>query len=129
MNKIDLMKFRNQIQSQVVTKFSVKRNVINLNTHNSWLHESIKCRIAYELQKLGKHYITEVDVKKINQRQNKIDILNLDDAQGIEVMVSETEDQLVRKVAKCPDCIEIVGVTKWEDLFNGRYKVIKQRLI
>ena len=129
MNQNDLRVFRNDIKRKVITHVSVKENVVLLDSGNSWQHEQIKTRICYELQKLGKKYITECPVPKIGGSKNKIDILILDDAQGIEIMVSETEEQLTRKVSKCPDCIEIIGVRNWTDVFDETYKVIKPRLL
>ena len=50
----------------------------------------------------------------------------LDDAQAIEVMVSETEEQLKYKSQKYPDCLEVIGVRDWEDAFTGKYSLIKR---
>ena len=62
MNQQDLARYRNDIISYVKI-YPVKRNVINLNTHNSVEHEMIKSRICYELQKQVKHYVTEARMK------------------------------------------------------------------
>lgn len=128
MNKENLFKLRNEIQSKVVHRLGVKRNVINLNTHNSWQHELIKCRICFEIKKQGKHFITEAPMGS-DRGRGICDILNLDDAQAIEIRVSETEDQLKHKIRKYPDYIEVVSVKDWESLFNGNYQVVKQKLI
>jgi len=130
MNQQEKMKFRYEIQSRVIKRLAIKRNVVNLNTHNTWQHEQIKCRIAYELQKLSKEYFTEAPVgTNFGRETNKIDVLCLDDAQAIEIRVSETEDELKWKSRKIPDCLEVISVTDWSDLFEGRYKVIKPRLL
>ncbi len=129
MNQENLHKYRNKIEIAVVKRLSIKRNVVNLNTHNSWQHEMIKTRICYELQKLGKHFITEAPLSFKGREGTKADILVLDDAQAIEVMVSETEQQLQYKSSKYPACLEVIGVRDWEDAFVGKYLLIKRGII
>jgi len=129
MNQQELNYFRNSIQRKVIRKLTVKRNVINLNTHNSWKHEMIKCRIAYELQKLNKQFITEAPISSNKHQSNIVDVLNLDDAQAIEILVSETEQELEWKMRNVPDCLEVVAVKDWNDLFDGHYKIIKHSLL
>ena len=124
MNKLDLFKFRNQIASYVKS-FHVKRNVINLNVHNSWQHELVKTRICYHLKKEGKHFITEVPLQSNMKKDCYADILVLDTAQIIEVMVSETLEQVKFKTRKYPKNLEILAVNDWSDYFEGRYEVIR----
>ncbi len=125
MNQQDLARYRNDIISYVKI-YPVKRNVINLNTHNSWLHESIKCRVCYELQKQGKHYVTEARMNS-TKRNCIADILILDTAEVIEILVSETQEEVKEKVIKYPKGLDILSVTDAEQYFNGNYKVVREK--
>ena len=125
MNQEQLGKLRNDVLRHCIRHLSYKRNVINLNTGNTVQHEQIKFRICYELQKQGIHYITEA------RMGNKAiaDILVLDKSQIIEILVSESEDEVKYKVRKYPEGIEIVSVRSWEEYETGHYKIVKQKLI
>lgn len=127
MNQEELLKFRNDC-SRYVSFASLKRNVINLNVHNSLQHELIKFRICYELRKQEKEFITEAHLKG-DSHGNKgiVDILVLDTAQIIEIMVSEKLNNLEWKSRKYPDFFEIIAVKNWQEYFNENYKVIKER--
>src|SRR3990167_2407302 len=79
MNHQELMKFRNDVM-RFVEFNRRKRNCVNLNTHNSWQHEFLKCKICYDLQKCGKQYITEAPLSKNGIKTCQADILVLDNA-------------------------------------------------
>ena len=57
-----------------------------------------------------------------------VDILVLDTAQLLEIMVSEKLNQLEWKARKYPDFFEVIGVKDWKDYFEGNYILIKERL-
>ncbi len=129
MNQADKMRYRNEIISYV-KMYPVKRNIINLNTHNSVEHEMIKSRICFELKKQNVHFVTEAKmIADKNKGLGIADILVLDTAQVIEILVSETEQEARVKVAKYPEILEVVSVTDAESYFNGNYKIIKSKLI
>ncbi len=119
--------FRNQVASQVKT-YHCKRNVINLNTHNSWKHELIKCRICYLLKQQNMQFFTEVPLRR-NKHNAIADILVLDTAEVIEIMVSETLKALRKKTEKYPNCLEILGVKSADEYFEGKYKLIRAKEI
>lgn len=127
MNQEALMRYRNEIASYVKS-FHIKRNVINLNVHNSPEHEMIKSRICYELKKENKHFFTEVPLRSRYKKEIYADILVLDTAQIIEVMVSETLEQVRYKTDKYPTKFTIIAVTDWEQVFNGSYTLIREGL-
>ena len=120
-----IARYRNDIISYVKI-YPVKRNVINLNTHNSVEHEMTKARICYELQKQGKHYVTEARMNS-TKRNCIADILILDTAEIIEILVSETEDEVKEKVEKYPKGLDILSVTDWQDYFEGKHKVVREK--
>ena len=125
MNQQELQKQRNDASS-FVKNYHTKRNVIYLNTHNSIQHELTKTRICYELQRQGKHFITEA---KLDYGKKGIaDILILDTREIIEVMVSETRDQVEYKTKKYPTKYTIIAVNGWEDYFNGNYELIRSEV-
>ena len=124
MNKLDLFKYRNNIASYVKS-FHTKRNVVNLNIHNSVQHEMIKARICYLLKAEGKEFFTEVPLQASARKECKADILVLDEGRIIEVMVSETLEQVQHKTLKYPKFLEIIAVTDWSDLVEGSYKLIR----
>ena len=126
MNQQLIQEKRNNIR-RLVRSATIKPNVVYFNTHNSWTHERIKAKICYHLQSLGKHYITEAPFGV--EETGIADILNLDDAQIIEILYSETLKQCEWKARKFPDCIEVVAVKKARDYIEGNYKVIKMELI
>ena len=125
LNKNGLLEFRNNIKARLVRTLGVKENIVIFNTHNSWQHELIKARICFELQKQGKRYITELKMGG----KGIADIVVLDDARIIEILVSETLEQAEYKVRKYPSCVEVVAVRSHEEYFNDEYKLIKDRMI
>src|SRR3990167_7367651 len=122
MNKLNLQKFRNDVM-RFVDSNGRKRDCVNLNTHNSLLHELIKFRMCFELQKRGIQYISEA---KFTNQRGITDILILDFAQAVEIMVSETKEQLEYKVKKYPSELEVIAVKDWESFFNNDYQAIKR---
>ena len=128
MNKLELFKYRNDVARQV-RSFHIKRNVINLNVHNSWRHEEIKSRICYLLKQQNKHFYTEVPMLSNYGKDLYADILVLDDGVIIEVMVSETLEKVRYKTEKYPTNLEIVAVNDWEDYFNGSFKLIRRKYL
>ena len=128
MNKLELWKFRNEVASQVKS-FHIKRNVINLNTHNSWRHEEIKSRICYLLKQQDKHFYTEVPMMSNYGKNLYADILVLDDGMIIEIMVSETLEQVKHKTQKYPRYLDIIAVTDWSEYFEGKYTLIRGKEI
>ena len=127
MNKLDLQKYRNQVR-QLVQGLYIKVNTVNINPSNSIEHEIIKLKICYFLQKEGKQYITEAKVYRTNQATGRADIIVLDDRQIIEIMVSESLDELKFKIRKYPN-IEIIAVRSFEEYKSDAYHIIKQELI
>ena len=122
MNKLNMQKFRNDV-ARCIDFNGRKRDCVNLNTHNSLLHELIKFRICFELQKRGIQYISEA---KFTSQRGITDILILDFAQALEIMVSETKEQLEYKVKKYPSELEIIAVKDWEEYFSENYEVVKR---
>ena len=120
MNKINLIRKRNRIFQ--LCKIGTKRNCVRLNTHNSILHEAIKSTICYEIQKEGKEYVTEAEFMN---KKGIADILILDDAQVIEILVSETLKAVQKKILKYPEELEVVTTTSFKEYKEGNYKVIR----
>ncbi len=57
------------------------------------------------------------------------DILILDDGMIIEVMVSETLEQVKYKTQKYPRNLDIIAVTDWSEYFEGKYTLIRVKEI
>jgi len=122
MNKQQKQAFRNQV-SQFVEVSNRKINVIRLNIHNTYQHEFLKFRVCFQLQKAGEHYITEA---KLKENKGIPDIINLDRAQIIEIMVSEKPETIKQKTKKYPKNFEIIAVNSFDDYIDGNYKIINQ---
>jgi len=122
------MKFRNDVM-RFVEFNRRKRNCVNLNTHNSWQHEFLKCKICYDLQKCGKQYITEAPLSKNGIKTCQADILVLDNATCFEIMVSETIESLRYKCQKFPNELKIYGVRSWEDYVSERFEIINNQYL
>ncbi len=127
MNTLELMTYRNHVASYVKS-FHIKRNVINLNVHSSWEHELIKCRICYLLKSKGQHFFTEVPLRS-GKHNAQADILILDTAQIIEILVSETLQQVKKKIEHYPTFLEILAVEDSEAFFEGKEKLIREKVI
>ncbi len=124
MNQDQLNRYRNNIISYVKC-YPVKRNIVNLNTHNSVEHEQIKFRICYELKKQNIHFVTEA--KMHDGKKGIADILILDKGEVIEICVSETLDEVKEKTEKYPKMVDIISVTDSEQYFEGTYKLIREK--
>ena len=97
MNIIEKARFRND----VIRRFLItgqKRNVINLNAHNTFLHEFTKFKICFRLKRDNKEFITEASLIG----GGIADIIVLDECKIIEVLVSETELKFKEKIKKYP---------------------------
>lgn len=128
MNKLELLKYRNDVARQVKS-FHIKRNVVNLNTHNSWQHEMIKSRICYLLKQQDKHFYTEVPMISNYGKNLYADILILDDGMIIEIMVSETLEEVKHKTEKYPRNLDIIAIRDWSEYFEGTYSLIRTKEI
>ena len=124
-NKLELFKYRNQVASYV-RGYHFRRNVVNLNVHNSWQHEMTKTRICYLLKAEGKEFITEVPLLS-KSKTYYADILVLDTAQVIEICVSETLEQVTHKTSKYPKMLEIIAIRDHTEYVNGTYKLIRNK--
>lgn len=125
-NKLDLFKYRNQIASYVKS-YHIKHNAVNLNVHNSIEHERIKFEICYRLKSEGQHFITEAPMSGSANKKIIADLVILDTGQIVEILVSETLEQVKKKVEKYPRMLEIVAVTDSEQYFSGNYKLIREK--
>ena len=123
MNQLELQSYRNKIASLCIS-FHTKQNVVYFNTHNSVQHEMLKARLCFELQKTGVRYITEAPLNG-RKGEGKADILVLDTAEVIEILVSEKVNEVEHKTMKYPEELTILAVSNWEDYFNGSYTTIR----
>jgi len=73
-----------------------KKNVINLNTHNSLLHEIIKTPICFNLKKRGHTFSTETEIKFRDQKRIA-DVIDWNDRTIIEIQHTEPEDSIRKK--------------------------------
>jgi|TARA_Y100000310_G_scaffold344207_1_gene455725 hypothetical protein len=73
-------------------------------------------------------FFTEVPLRR-NKHNAIADILVLDTAEVIEIMVSETLKALRKKTEKYPNCLEILGVKSADEYFEGKYKLIRAKEI
>ena len=74
------------------------KNAIFLNPSNNLKHEEAKFTICYELQSNGISFITEaVKNKKIDGKEKRVDIINLNTADEIEIINKHETDFEVQK--------------------------------
>ena len=85
---------------------TIKRNTIRLNVGNTYEHELKKFEICWDLQRQGKHYITEAETED----GIRADIVNLDDGICIELVKSESKASIKAKMAKYPLPIEVIKI-------------------
>ena len=85
----------------------------------------VKARLCFELQKTGVKYITEAPLNG-RKGEGKADILILDTAEVIEILVSEKINEAEHKTIKYPEELSILAVSDWEAYFNGSYKNIRK---
>lgn len=119
MNKVNIIKHRNRIFQ--LLKFGTKRNCVRYNINNSDTHEIIKALICLEIQKRGQEYVSEAEFKK-----GRADILILDTSQAIEILHSETIQQVTKKVKKYPGELEVVATTSFKEWKEDNYKIIER---
>jgi len=88
------------------TMRSTKSNCVRLAAGNTEAHERMKFNICWQLTKERKEYMTEVYFKN----GKRADIVVLDDLKVIEVLGTETADQVLEKVKGYPGDFEFVYV-------------------
>ena len=73
-------------------------NAVRFNTGNSWNHERMKAELCYTLQKHGRTYLTEPQLRT----GGRPDILVMDTEPPVayEIMVSESDKSINEKEAK-----------------------------
>ena len=69
-------------------------------------------------------FITEASFRNY---RGKADILVLDEAKVIEIMVSEKLNNVEWKSRKYPKVFEIVAVNSSEEYFSGNYSLVRQK--
>lgn len=122
MNKADLLIYRNRIIRLVDTqRFRIDRKAIYFGS-GSKKHEQIKFDICWELKKMKMEFVTEARFKN---EKGVADILILDTGTVIEILVSETLEQVKEKVKKYPDELEVVATTGIREYLKGDYKIIR----
>ena len=83
---------------------------IKLNVNNTWLHEQKKCELCYMIKSKKHRYVTEA-IFKDNLRADVIDITI-----GLiyEVVNSEKEESIIKKINKYPLPIRFIRVNALE---------------
>lgn len=73
-----------------------KKNVVNLNIHNSIEHELMKTQICYDLKKQGHTFSTETEIKFGDQKRIA-DVIDWNDRTIIEIQHTESDDSIRKK--------------------------------
>jgi len=104
-NKLDTMRRRNDIARLVRAnnRCGSHRNCIRINVGNTLAHELTKLEIARERMIAGHEIITEAEFVT----GGRADILDLDEAEVIEVLASESEHEALIKARKYPQQLRI----------------------
>ena len=96
------------------TQFRRDINSVRLNTHNTIFHELAKCKKVYELMSDGYEVYTEVYMKG----GGIADIFVPEQFRIIEILHSETNERLAKKIKKYPEEFEIISFTSKEILVD-----------
>jgi len=107
MNKINLIKKRNETANLFDFDSKRHRNCFKLNIHNSLEHELLKFIIFYMFRKHNKELLTEAKTK---DGKVIVDIVNLDDKEVYEICVSETKEKFMKKIKKLPKELEVFEI-------------------
>ena len=97
-------------------------NVVRLNTGNTWEHERMKAEICYTLQRNGRQFLTEVQLRT----GGRPDILVMDTIPPVayEIMVSESDKSINEKEAKYHGIKLIKVRVPLEGMFNNTKTVL-----
>jgi len=108
MNKIDTMRRRNDIARLVRSSNACgsHRNCVRINVGNTLAHEFKKLEMAYHLIRAGHEVFTEAEFAT----GGRADVLDLDTAEVIEVLASESEDEAQVKARKYPPQLRVSTV-------------------
>lgn len=105
MNKVQRQSKRNETARLVVIPDRRWHDCVRFNTGSTLKHEMFKALECFHLQEQGKSYICEA---RFENGSGRCDILNLDDAEAIEICVSEEEESIERKKKGYPVPIRVV---------------------
>ena len=104
----------NEALQLVDRAYSLKKNTVRINVHNTLQHETAKLIKTYELIKDGLEVYTEV----IFKNKARADIFVPERYQVIEILHSETEEQLEKKRDYYPESLDIIYFKTSEVLEN-----------
>ena len=96
--QLQAIRNRNRQIIEHSNRFGSQSNHIRFSDTESYAHFLRKCVICWELMREGKEFYTEARMLG----GGRADIVNLDDGEIIEVVVSEREESIVRKQNNYP---------------------------
>jgi hypothetical protein len=105
MNQKELQTRRNNTRRLFNHTSGIHVNCVRINIRNSLIHEQKKFEICWQLKSEGKDFITEAETP---DKKCRLDIVNLDDAEGIEILNSEELDSFNEKESRYPIKIRYV---------------------
>lgn len=108
MSKLDIMIQRNNVARLVrqANRSGSHRHCIRVGKNEGNLHQWAKIRVAYGLLMRGHEILCEA----IFEGGGRADVLDLDTGTAYEIVSTEKDDSLIRKVKKYPSGIKIIRV-------------------
>jgi len=107
-NKLDLMKKKNDSANLLEHSSRIHRNCIRINVNNGIAHEMKKTEICYRLKEAGLEFVCEAEF--YGKKSGRADIFILDHEVALELVDSESEESIAKKMKKYPCRIVVMKV-------------------
>ncbi len=95
MNERERLIHRRDVRARF--KLGTPLNAVRINANNTVQHEMWKFLVCYSLARAGKEFMTECQFSN-----GRADIVNVSDAEIVEVLKTETEKELFEKAFRYP---------------------------
>lgn len=100
MNEKDRQAKRNRIRRLLRHQSGIHVNCIRINTGNTRAHELAKFELAWKLHEDRHSFICEAEFE--SPFKKRADVVDLDDGVVYEIVVSESEESIVKKQGTYP---------------------------
>ena len=100
MNEKERQAKRNSIRRLLRHQSGIHVNCIRINTNNTRAHELAKFELAWHLREMRHSFVCEGEFE--NPWKSRADVIDLDDGVVYEIVVSESEESIVKKQGTYP---------------------------
>jgi len=95
---------RYEVKKLISNRYNCTENAVKISKGNTFEHELSKFLVCWEILQQDNAFLTEC----IFNTGKRCDILNLDSATAIEILMSETREQFEKKVLGYP--VDVIGL-------------------